>query len=206
MTWEEIRNCCPDTCVCMLDNESQCSTTTFWSTCTLDWVPKKIDCTHKLHNERLKRSQPCFHTKYFEICFLLWSAYIENGLAVLVEIILISITPTLLIQDQSGGTQSNAVLSKGNPNLVDVGVSCVKGGQLKEQFPSGNDFSLKVLTCPLYLLQFGNTGTFILIHALFSFNRWENHTQLRSKERDGQEKSIRSLVKLWSYMVVLGGE
>ena len=63
----------------------------------------------------------------------------------LVEIILISITPTLLIQDQSGGTQSNTVLSKGNPNLVDVGVSCVKGGQLKEQFPSGNDFSLKVL-------------------------------------------------------------
>ncbi|PSS36626.1 Protein REVEILLE like [Actinidia chinensis var. chinensis] len=54
------------------------------------------------------------------------------------------VSAAMAIQDQSGGTQSNAVLSKGNPNLVDVGVSCVKGGQLKEQFPSGNDFSLKV--------------------------------------------------------------
>ncbi|XP_057500531.1 protein REVEILLE 1-like [Actinidia eriantha] len=54
------------------------------------------------------------------------------------------VSAAMAIQDHSGGTESNAVLPKGNSNLVDVGFSCVKGGQLKEQFPSGNDFSLKV--------------------------------------------------------------
>ncbi|KAL6993283.1 hypothetical protein U1Q18_011398 [Sarracenia purpurea var. burkii] len=54
------------------------------------------------------------------------------------------VSAAMAIQDPSGGTQPNSVFPRGNGNLVDVGASCLKDGQLEDQFPSGNDYAPKV--------------------------------------------------------------
>uniref|UniRef100_A0A5B7A9A9 Uncharacterized protein n=1 Tax=Davidia involucrata TaxID=16924 RepID=A0A5B7A9A9_DAVIN len=54
------------------------------------------------------------------------------------------VSAAMAIQDQSGGTRSNTVLLTGNLVSLDAGPHSVKGVQLKEQFPSADDYAPKV--------------------------------------------------------------
>ncbi|GFZ09604.1 homeodomain-like superfamily protein [Actinidia rufa] len=54
------------------------------------------------------------------------------------------VSAAMAIQDQCGGSQSNAVVPTGNGVSLDAGTHSVKAAELEEQFLSGNDYAPKV--------------------------------------------------------------